>query len=120
MVLDFESMLRKLQADGPKVIAVGAAEDRDVLLSVEEARQLGIARAILTGNKEKIKAIARENGIDPANYTIVDESHGAGTLPGAGCGPSLPDGGEPSAARGSGAAHEGLRGHLRDAQGGIE
>ena len=52
MVLDFESMLRKLQADGPKVIAVGAAEDRDVLLSVEEARQLGIARAILTGNKE--------------------------------------------------------------------
>ena len=73
MVLDFESMLRKLQADGPKVIAVGAAEDRDVLLSVEEARQLGIARAILTGNKEKIKAIARENGIDPANYTIVDE-----------------------------------------------
>lgn len=47
MVLDFESMLRKLQADGPKVIAVGAAEDRDVLLSVEEARQLGIARALI-------------------------------------------------------------------------
>lgn len=57
MVLDFESMLRKLQADGPKVIAVGAAEDRDVLLSVEEARQLGIAGQFSPATKRRSRRL---------------------------------------------------------------
>nr|WP_326183924.1 phosphate butyryltransferase [uncultured Oscillibacter sp.] len=72
MISDFQAMIQKLQDSGERTIAVGAAEDKDVLLSVENARRLGIARAILTGDRSGIERIAAENGIDPANYQIVD------------------------------------------------
>lgn len=72
MISDFNAMIQKLQAGGARTIAVGAAEDRDVLLSVENARRLGIARAILTGDRARIERIAAENGVDPADYEIVD------------------------------------------------
>ena len=71
MIRDFDTMLQELKKTGPRTIAVGAAEDKDVLLSVENARRLGIARAILTGNKAEIEKIAAENGIDSANYEII-------------------------------------------------
>lgn len=72
MIRDFETMLRELKKAGPRTIAVGAAEDADVLLSVENARRLGIARAILTGDKTGIEAIAAKNGIDLGNYEIIN------------------------------------------------
>ena len=74
MICDFETMLQELKNGSPRTIAVGAAEDKDVLLSVENARRIGIAQAILTGSKAKIEKIAAENGIDPRNYEIVDVS----------------------------------------------
>ena len=44
-----------------------------MLLAVEDARRLGIADAVLVGDEAQIRRVAAENGIDPANYRIIDE-----------------------------------------------
>jgi len=72
MIQDFETMLQELKRSAPRTIAVGAAEDRDVLLSVEHARSLGIARAILTGSRSKLEQVAQDAGVDLSPYEIVD------------------------------------------------
>ena len=69
----FKEIIEFAQQRGPKTIAVACAQDEDVLKSVEEARKLKIANAILVGDKEKITSIARYLEIDIANYEIIDE-----------------------------------------------
>lgn len=69
----FKEIIEFAQQRGPKTIAVACAQDEDVLKSVEEARKLKIANAILVGDKEKITSIARYLEIDIAKYEIIDE-----------------------------------------------
>ncbi len=69
----FKEIIEFAQQRGPKIIAVACAQDEDVLKSVEEARKLKIADAILVGDKEKIVEIARYLEIDISHYEIIDE-----------------------------------------------
>lgn len=69
---DFKEMLELAKQKGPKVISVACAQDKEVLVAVEGARKLGIANAILVGDAEKIEQIAKAEGIDTANYEIID------------------------------------------------
>lgn len=68
----FETMLERLRQKGPRTIAVAAAQDREVLLAVEEARRQGLAQAILVGDQEEIERIARENSIPLENFLVVN------------------------------------------------
>lgn len=57
----------------PQKIAVGAAQDSDVLEAVMHAKAAGIADAVLVGDAAKIKSIAAELGMDLSQFTVIDE-----------------------------------------------
>ena len=56
-----------------KKISVAAAEDSNVLEAVAIAREKGIADAVLVGDEEKIKKIAKEKNIDISKFEIINE-----------------------------------------------
>ncbi|MGB6127446.1 MAG: phosphate butyryltransferase [Psychrilyobacter sp.] len=71
---NFEEILSKAQQQGEKkVISVAVAQDREVLLSVEEARKKGVVDGILVGDSIKIEKIAKELNIELSNYKIIDK-----------------------------------------------
>lgn len=72
---NFEEILSKAQQQGEKkVISVAVAQDREVLLSVEEARKKGVVDGILVGDSIKIEKVAKELDIDLSNYKIIDKT----------------------------------------------
>jgi len=74
MMKNFEEILSKAQQQGEKkVISVAVAQDREVLLSVEEARKKGVVDGILVGDSVEIQKIADELNIDLSNYKIIDK-----------------------------------------------
>lgn len=68
----FNDILETLKGTEKKVISVACAQDDDVLLAVESARERDIADAVLVGDADRIREIAEEKGIDLNNYKIVD------------------------------------------------
>jgi len=74
MIKNFEEIVKTAQAKGPKTIAVAVAQDLEVLLAVKNAKDLGIANAILVGNEAEIRKIAQANQIDLDGFTIVEET----------------------------------------------
>ncbi len=64
-------ILKQAANSASGIIAVAAAHDEDVLKAVIAARKQNIARAILVGGVEKITAILRELGEDPAAYELI-------------------------------------------------
>ncbi|HOS70518.1 MAG TPA: phosphate butyryltransferase, partial [Bacillota bacterium] len=60
------------KAKGPKTIAVAVAQDPEVLSAVNAAKKLGIAEAILIGDREEIIKASEECGIDIGTYEIID------------------------------------------------
>ncbi|MCS5420851.1 MULTISPECIES: phosphate butyryltransferase [Psychrilyobacter] len=71
---NFQEILAKAQQQGEKkVISVAVAQDREVLLSVEEARKKGVVDGILVGDSAKIEKVADELNIDLSNYKVIDK-----------------------------------------------
>lgn len=69
---NFEEILSKAQKQGEKkVISVAVAQDREVLLSVEEARKKGVVDGILVGDSVKIEKVAEELNIDLSHYKVI-------------------------------------------------
>ena len=66
-----DKLLHKAKAEGAKRLAVAAAEDDVVLKAVSEATNLGIVKATLYGNEEKIRFIANENCISLEKMKII-------------------------------------------------
>jgi len=73
MLKTFKEVLEKAKDYGPKKISVAAAQAEDVLRAVEAARLEGLTDSILVGDKKEIIRIAKEIGIDPSNYEIIDK-----------------------------------------------
>lgn len=72
---NFEEILSKAQKQGEKkVISVAVAQDREVLLSVEEARKKGVVDGILVGDSVKIEKVAEELNIDLSNYKVIHKT----------------------------------------------
>lgn len=72
---NFEEILSKAQQQGEKkVISVAVAQDREVLLSVEEARKKGVVDGILVGDSVKIEKVAEELNIDLSNYRVIHKT----------------------------------------------
>lgn len=72
MIRNFNDVLKFAKERGPKTIAVACAQDTEVLMAINDAKQMGIADAILVGDKEKIEEIAKEKSIDLSKYEIID------------------------------------------------
>lgn len=56
----------------PKKIVFAEAENQKILRAAQLANEEGVAHPILLGNPDKIRAIAKENGIDLGDMPIVD------------------------------------------------
>lgn len=72
MIQTFNDILQTAKTLGPKLIAVAAAEDADVLQAVQLARDYHIAKAILIGDEEKILSIAKQHDISLADCKIIN------------------------------------------------
>lgn len=72
MIRNFDEVIETAKKRGPKILAVACAQDEDVLIAVEKARQAGIAEAILVGNKAEIQEIAARHDIALNHYVIED------------------------------------------------
>jgi len=73
MIKGFEDILKLAKERGPKTVSVAVAQDKEVLLAVNEAYNQGIANAILVGDKDEIAKVATEVGIDLSKFRVVDE-----------------------------------------------
>lgn len=56
-------------------IAVAAAQDREVLSSAVQSRNMGLADFSLVGNAEAISAILTELDETPSNWDVIDEAN---------------------------------------------
>ena len=72
MFRNFDEILELVKNDTQKTIAVAMAEDADVLKALEKARSMGLAKAYLTGNAEKIYELMSTHGIDKNNYEVIN------------------------------------------------
>lgn len=72
MIRNFNELLKKASEQPIKKVAVAVAEDKPVLEAVKDAKEKGIANAVLVGNVDKIKAIAEEINMDLSKFELVD------------------------------------------------
>lgn len=71
MIRDFKALVERALSLGRKTIAIGAADDAEVIEAVRDAAALGLADAILVGDRASILAKAGEAGL-PASARVVD------------------------------------------------
>lgn len=72
MIKSFEQLIETVKLGKLQKISVAVAQDKDVLSAVNNAYKIGIADAILVGDREKIEEIAKEINMDLSNFEIVD------------------------------------------------
>ncbi len=72
MITSLDNVFKMAKERGPKTIAVACAQDTDVLLAVNSAKEQGIADAILVGDQTLMIEIANEHNIDLAKFEIID------------------------------------------------
>jgi phosphate butyryltransferase len=72
MIRSLSEVMEVARQRGPKTVSVACAQDADVLMAVTRAKEAGIAEAILVGDREKIDAIASEQGLDLSSFEIID------------------------------------------------
>ncbi len=72
MIRTFKEIIESAKAKGPKTIAVAVAQDSEVLSAVNAAKKLGIAEAILVGDRGEIIKASEECGIDIGTYEVID------------------------------------------------
>ena len=70
----FNQLLTAAQANGPRHMAIAAAHDPKVLISMDEARRQGIAAATLIGDAQAIESIATAEGLTLNGTEIVHET----------------------------------------------
>ena len=73
MIQSMVSLRASVLGNGCRTLAVAVAQDAEVLLAVEAARKLGIAKAILVGDESAIRQIAQEKEIPLEHYQIVHQ-----------------------------------------------
>jgi len=72
MIRAFDEIIKAAKENGPKTIAVAVAQDIEVLNAVNGAKDLGIADAVLVGDKEEISKAAASCGVDLGKFELID------------------------------------------------
>lgn len=73
MIKSFNEIIEKVKQNDMKKVAVAVAQDEAVLRAVKDAKDNGIADAVLVGNHDEIVSIALKIGMNIKQYEIVDE-----------------------------------------------
>ncbi len=76
MMKTLDDILTLAKKIGPKKVAVAQAEDEEVLLALEQARQEGIVQVILVGRRDRIEPIAKRKGIEIDQFEILQDVDG--------------------------------------------
>ena len=74
---DLSELVQRAKERGRCTVAVAAAEDEDVLISLYHAMQDGFVAPLLIGDSEKIAASARHAGISTGEMEVLDNREGA-------------------------------------------
>ena len=74
MLKSFSEVLAAAKQGPRRTIAVAVAQDADVLAAIKDAQEAGIAKAILVGDADKIRSIAKEIGFDVSSLEVLDET----------------------------------------------
>lgn len=69
----FNDVFANIKENEIKTIAVAVAEDEPVLEAIREAINLGLAKAILVGDQEKISQLANKIDFDLKDVRVIDE-----------------------------------------------
>lgn len=72
MITTFEQVALKVKSQHIKRVAVAVAQDEPVLEAIRDAKEKGIAEAILVGDKIEIENIAKSLGMNMDDYEVVD------------------------------------------------
>lgn len=68
-----DELVAHAETQPPRRLAVAAAHDPEVLISVDQAQKRGIATADLIGDAHRIEAMARENNLELRGVIIEDQ-----------------------------------------------
>ncbi|MDL2233717.1 bifunctional enoyl-CoA hydratase/phosphate acetyltransferase, partial [Ruminococcaceae bacterium OttesenSCG-928-L11] len=75
--MKLEQLNARIQTNGPRRIAVAAAQDSHVLEAVSEAYKAGIAEPVLCGDIEQIDWAARQRHIDISPFELIETENSA-------------------------------------------
>ena len=75
-IRNYREMLQAAAASGPVPVVVVGAQEMELLVTVREAQDRGMIRAILVGDAKAIEQIAQQHQIDLRGLPIVDEPDG--------------------------------------------
>jgi phosphate butyryltransferase len=71
MIHNFLQIVSQVKDEIQKTIAIALAEDKDVLIAMEKARAMGLAKAVLTGDPDKLATLLKELNINIKEYEII-------------------------------------------------
>ena len=69
---NIDDIIKFAEERGPKTISVACCQDEEVLIAVENGRKEHIVNAILIGDIDKTKKIAKNLNINLDNYELID------------------------------------------------
>jgi len=69
----FAQLMEEARRRGPKVVAIAAAHEKEVLLAAQDAEKMGLAECLLVGDHPLIRRIADENEIDLGRMMVIHE-----------------------------------------------
>jgi len=72
-ITTFAQLMDEARKAGPKMVAVAAPHEPELLLAAQDAEREGIANCTLVGDRDLIKRLAVEHGIDITRMMIVHE-----------------------------------------------
>lgn len=73
MITKLDQMLDRLKNNKKAILSVAAAHDKEVLLAIKDATNMGIITPILVGQDKKIREIAQEIDFDLKDIKIINK-----------------------------------------------
>lgn len=73
MLKSFNEVLERVKSSKMKKVAVAVAQDKPVLEAVRDAKENGLADAVLVGDKDEIESIAKEIDMDLTKFELIHE-----------------------------------------------
>ena len=72
-ISSFVQLMEAAREVGPKMVAVALPHEPEILLCAQDAQSQGLANCTLVGDRELIRKIAAENGVDITKMMIMHE-----------------------------------------------
>jgi phosphate butyryltransferase len=72
-ITSFADLMAEARRVGPKMVAVAAPHEPEILLSAQDAQKEGIATCTLVGDRELIRRLATEQQIDVSKMMLIHE-----------------------------------------------